>query len=70
MSEIKFNERQLEHFLDQLSTDAGYVGDAIRDISNFEGGTKNAFIGMSQALFEIAAAIREHTEYLKDRDLK
>jgi len=70
MSEIKFNEDQLDHLLTQLSSDAGYVGDAIRDISNFEGGKKNAFIGMSQALFEIAEAIREHTAYLKDRDLK
>jgi hypothetical protein len=68
MSEIKFDEQQLEHFLDQLSTDAGYIGDAIRDISNFDGGKSNAFIGMSQALFEIAAAIREHTQYLKERD--
>jgi hypothetical protein len=70
MSEIKLNEEQLDHLLEQLSGDAGYIGDAIRDISNFEGGKKNAFIGMSQGLFEIAAALREHTEYLKSRDPK
>ena len=70
MTEIKFNNDQLKNILEQLSYDRSELGSAIKDISNFDGGRSNAFIGMSQALFEIAAAIREHTEYLKDRDLK
>jgi len=53
-----------------LSYDRSELGSAIRDISNFDGGTSNAFIGIAQGLESIAEAIKLHTEYLKDRDLK
>jgi hypothetical protein len=68
MNEIKFNEDQLKEFLEQLSYDRAELGDAIRDISNFDGGRNNAFIGISQGLFDVAQAIREHTQYLRERD--
>jgi len=69
MSEIKFNNDQLKGILEQLSYDRSELGSAIRDISNFDGGRSNAFIGIAQGLESIAEAIRAHTEYLKDRDL-
>jgi hypothetical protein len=68
MMEIKFDEKQINNFLEQLSYDRSELGDAIRDISNFDGHKSNAFIGIAQGLESIAEAIRLHTEYLKDRD--
>tara|TARA_R110000787_G_scaffold14795_1_gene45485 strand:+ start:393 stop:617 length:225 start_codon:yes stop_codon:yes gene_type:complete len=66
--EIKLDQTQLEELKSAADFNQDEIASAIRSISEVDGGSGNAFIGIAQGLWSIAEAIEKHTQYLKDRD--
>lgn len=50
----------------EISQHARYIGDMIRE-GTATSESANALVEIAQGLSDVAAAIRMHTEYLKDR---